>query len=54
MIVLWKNKKFSRETVFQELQIIIVPGSDPADEEHIAFQLLLHAVQRLQWLSRDE
>jgi hypothetical protein len=35
------------------IQVTIVLGESPSEEEHIAFQSLLFAVQRLQWLTRE-
>lgn len=35
------------------LQILFYPGESPSEEEHLAFQMLLVAVQRLQWLTRE-
>jgi hypothetical protein len=54
VLVIWKDRKYlvSNE-VPPELHVIIYQGESPSEEERIAFQLLLHAVQRLQWLTRE-
>lgn len=57
VIVVWRERKYYRGLNTHdrppELQILIYPGESPSEEERIAFQLLLVAVQRLQWLTRD-
>jgi hypothetical protein len=50
VIVVWGSKKRNSPSL---LQILIYPGEDPGEEERLAFQLLLVAVQRLQWLTRE-
>jgi len=39
--------------VSKQLRVIICPGESPGEEEHLAYQLLLVAIQRLQWLTRE-
>jgi len=55
VIVIWgeKTSRGSNPRVSKQLRVIICPGESPGEEEHLAFQLLLVAIQRLQWLTRE-